>query len=188
MPTPRILAHFCLLTLFSLLPVQPLLSSTDLIADETGDNPANYVNASYGPGSAKPCNVVLRAVQAKTLTPIDHVQVAIDTQYDQNDPDPPEYNVSVRSDGSQSFIGGHVHDITKKVRAGAVSLGAPPPYFMLSVNTVEPGHSSDMGLVYRQCFAPTTTLLYVVKNYGESDESADYLWVKSGKYAIPAAH
>jgi hypothetical protein len=40
-----------------------------------------------------------------------------------------------------------------------------------------------MGLIYRQCFSPTTVLLDVVKDYGQADQSQDLLWVKSGKYA-----
>jgi hypothetical protein len=43
-------------------------------------------------------------------------------------------------------------------------------------------------LFYRQCFAPTTVLLFLYKDYAQSGESVDALWVKSGKYATPPAH
>ena len=73
------------------------------------------------------------------------------------------------------------------VHNGVVSLGTPPAYFMLDVNLILLGHGSGEGLVYRQCFAPTTVLLEVVKDYGGPTESSDLLWVKAGKYAaVPA--
>jgi hypothetical protein len=161
---------------------------TELMADETGDNGANYINGSTGPGSKNSCSVVLRVVEARTMKPITHIQVATDTQYNQDDPTPPHYVFGVSNDGTSTYAGGHVREITSAVRNGTVSLGTPPPYFMLGVNLIRPGHGADMGLVYRQCFAPTQVLLYVVKDYGQSDESGDYLWVKSGKNAAPPTH
>ena len=89
--------------------------------------------------------------------------------------------------GSQTYSGGNVHKITEMVQNGMVNLGNPPAYFMLGVNAIRPGHGGGIGLVYRQCFAPTTVLLYVVKDFGQPSESADLLWVKSGKYALPPA-
>ncbi len=161
-------------------------TQADLIADETGDSAANYVSANFGPGSQNSCSVVLRVVQAKTMTPITHIQVAIDTTY--NVDNPPHYVSGVGRDGTETFSGGGIHEITAQVRNGSVRLGIPPPYFMLDVNTIHPGHGSGSGLVYRQCFAPTTVLLDVIKDYGQSDESSDLLWVKSGKYATPPAN
>lgn len=66
-----------------------------------------------------------------------------------------------------------------------VRLGVPPPCFMLGVNVIHPGHAGSLGLVYGQCFAPTTVLLYVVKDYGQASESGDFLWVRAGKNAAP---
>jgi hypothetical protein len=160
----------------------------ELIADETGDNAANYESGASGPGSKNSCSVVLRTVEAGTMTPITHIQVAIDTQYNQDDPTPPHYVFGVRNDGTSTYAGGHVREITNAVHNGAVSLGTPPPYFMLGVNLIHPGHGADLGLVYRKCFAPTQVLLYVVRDYGKSTESGDYLWVKSGKYAASPTH
>ncbi|MGD0155977.1 MAG: hypothetical protein ABSB50_07755 [Terracidiphilus sp.] len=166
--------------------VKPPPTAAQLIADETGDDAANYVNGSYGPGSQNSCNVVLRVIQAKTMTPITHIQVAIDTTYNQDNP--PHYESGVHNDGTETFSGGGIHEITSEVHNGVVSLGTPPDYFMLNVNLIRPNHGSGEGLVYRQCFAPTTVLLYVVKDYGQQDESSTPLWVKSGKYATPPAN
>ena len=165
--------------------VKPPPSAADLIADETGDDAANYVNGMYGPGSKNSCSVVLRVVNAKTMTPITHIQVALDTSY--NVDNPPHYESGVHNDGTQTFSGGGIHEITNMVHNGVVSLGTPPAYFMLDVNLIRPGHAAGEGLVYRQCFAPTTVLLDVVKDYGGPTESSDFLWVKAGKYAAPPA-
>jgi hypothetical protein len=191
-PTLRILAALGLLAFSFLMrgqtpPAQTQPMTAELNADEARSDPADYISGDYGPETANSCNVVLHVVQAKTMTPIENVQVAIDTTYNQNDPDPPQYTVWVRSNGLETFLGGHVHNIKKKVHSGVVSLGAPPAYFMLNVNVVEPGHSSDMGLVHRRCLAPTTDLLYVVNDYGQPDESGHFQWVKSEKFAAPAA-
>jgi hypothetical protein len=164
---------------------KPPPTANQLIADETGDDAANYVNGMYGPGSKNSCSVVLRVVNAKTMTPITHIQVAIDTSY--NVDNPPHYESGVHNDGTETFSGGGIHEITNMVHNGVVSLGTPPPYFMLDVNLIRPGHGSGEGLVYRQCFAPTTVLLDVVKDYGGPTESSDFLWVKAGKYAAPPA-
>jgi hypothetical protein len=166
--------------------VKPPPSASDLIAGETGDDAANYVNGMYGPGSKNNCSVVLRVVNAKTMTPITKIQVAIDTSvYPDNAP--PSFTFGVRDDGSQSYSGGHVMEITNRAHNGVVRLGLPPDRFYLSVNLIQPGRGGGMGLVYRQCFAPTTVLLEVVKDYLQPDESSDLLWVKSGKYATPPA-
>jgi len=164
---------------------KPPPTAKQVIADETGDSADNYVSAFYGPGSKDSCNVMLRVVKAKTMTPLMPLQVAIDTQYDQNDPNPPHYNFGVADSGRETFSGGHLHEITTGIHDGMVDLGTLPPYFNMVVNAVHPGHSGGPGLIYRQCFAPTTVLLFIYKNFGQADESVDALWVKSGKYVTP---
>jgi hypothetical protein len=166
--------------------VKPPPSASDLIADETGDDPANYINGIYGPGSKNNCSVVLRVVNAKTMTPITKIQVAIDTSiYPDNAQ--PSYTFGVGTDGTTTYSGGHVMEITNRVHNGVVRLGLPPDRFYAGVNLIQPGRGGSLGLVYRQCSAPTTVLLYVVKDYLQPDESGDFLWVKSGKYATPPA-
>jgi hypothetical protein len=160
----------------------PPLTEAELIAAETGDSAANYVNAIYGPGSKNSCSVVLRVVRAKSMTPIvNRLQVAIDTTY--NVDNPPHYVYGMGTDGSQTFSGGGVHEITNQIRNGMVRIDNPPAYFNLGVNLMKPGTGASVGLIYRQCFAPTTVLLYVVKDAENPDQGGDWLWVKSGKYA-----
>jgi hypothetical protein len=165
--------------------VKPPPSAADLIADETGDDPANYAS-NAGPGSKNGCSVVLRVVSAKTMTPISHIQVVIDTAVFPDNA-PPAYTMGVGDDGTTTYSGGHVMEITNRVHNGMVRLGLPPDHFMLGVNVPLPHHGGSIGLVYRQCFAPTTVLLDVVKDYGQQDQSQDLLWVKADKYAaVPA--
>jgi hypothetical protein len=169
--------------------VKPPPTPAELIADETGDSADNYVSAFTGPGSQGNCDVVLRVVKAKTMTPLMPLQVAIDTQYDQNDPNPPHYDFGVANSGRETFSGGHLHEITTGIHDGMLDLGSTlPPYFNMVVNAVHPGHSGGSGLFYRKCFAPTTVLLFIYKNFGQFDEGVDALWVKSGKYATVPAH
>jgi hypothetical protein len=163
--------------------LKPPPTPAQLIADETGDDPANYVS-NAGPGSKNGCSVVLRVVSAKTMTPITHIQVVIDTAAF-SDSAPPSYTMGVADDGTTTYSGGHVMEITNRVHNGVVRLGLPPDHFMLGVNVPLPHHGGSIGLVYRQCFAPTTVLLDVVKDYGQDDQSQDLLWVKAGKYAAP---
>jgi len=123
--------------------------------------------------------VVLRVLRAGSMTPITSgFQVAIDPTYDQDHP--PSYDFGVHTDGSQTYSGGGVREITSQIHNGMVRIDNPPPYFNFDVNVYKPGSAGGMGLIYRQCFAPTTVLLYIAK-----DSGGDYLWVKSGKYATP---
>jgi hypothetical protein len=169
--------------------VKPPPTPAELIADETGDDAANYVSAFAGPGSKDSCDVVLRVVEAKTMSPLTNLQVAIDTEYNQNDPNPPHYEFGVGNDGTETFSGGHLHQIPTGPHNSSINLGSSlPPYWNMVVNAVHPGHSGGPGMFYRQCFAPTTVLLYIYKNYGQSNEAVDALWVKSGKYATAPAH
>jgi len=156
----------------------------EVIADETGDSADNYVNAIYGPGSANSCSILVRVVAAKTMTPItNRLQFAIDTTYDQNNPNPPHYEFGMARDGSQNYAGGGVHEITNQAHNGMVKIDNPPAYFNLSVNLMKPNYGASMGLIYRQCFQPTTVLLYVVKDPNDPSAGADWLYAKGGKFA-----
>lgn len=161
----------------------------ETFADETGDDGANYVSAYLGPGSKNACQVLLRVVDAKTLAPITHVQAAIDTSYNQDDPNPPHYNFGVGTDGTMTFAGGGLHEITSTMHNGIAVLNNLPPYFNLVVNVVElPGHASGTGLIYKQCFAARQVLYWIIKDRGQADQSSDVLWVKGGKFAVPPTH
>jgi hypothetical protein len=184
--TSRIVVCLGLIAFSSLMRAQSS-SAAQRIAAETGDNLGNYVDARSGSASQKSCNVLLRVVQAKNMKPLLNIDVAIDTQYNPNDPFP-FYPPAVSPDGRQIFSGGHLHEITTGYNNGSVGLGTVPQAFVLVVDVVQPGNAGIPDVVYRQCFAPTTVLLYIVNNLHQPDVNYDLLWAKSGKYATPPAN
>ena len=164
--------------------VKPPPTPAELIAAETGDDAANWVSANYGPGSANSCSILVRVVAAKTMAPIDRkYQAAIDTTYDQNNPTPPHYEFGVGNDGTSTYSGGGLHEITDQVHNGMLRIDNPPAYFMFGVNIPTPNHGADVGLIYRQCFAPVTVLYDVIKDPANPANGDDWLYAKSGKYA-----
>jgi hypothetical protein len=166
--------------------VKPPPTPAQVFADETGDDGANFVSANYGPGSANSCSVLVRVVAAKTMAPIDRkFQAAIDTTYDQNNPTPPHYEFGVGTDGTSTYSGGGLHEITDQIRNGMLRIDNPPAYFMFGVNIPTPNHGADVGLIYRQCFAPVTVLYDVIKDPSNPADGSDWLYAKSGKYATP---
>jgi hypothetical protein len=161
-------------------------TASDVIAAETGDSGANFVNASYGPGSKDSCSIVVSVVAPKTMTPITRRwQAAIDTTY--NVDHPPTYSFGVGNDGTATFAGGGLHEITSQIHNGMLRIDNPPAYFNLSMNVVQPGHGAGVGLIYRQCFAPVTMLYYVLKDANDPGQGGDYLYAKAGKYASAPA-
>ena len=169
--------------------VKPPATAAELIAEETGDSAANYVNAIYGPGSKDSCSIVIHVVNAKTMAPITRkFQVAIDTTYNQDSPNPPHYQFGVGNDGTSTYSGGGLHEITNQVHNSMLRIDNPPAYFNLGVNIPTPNHGADVGLIYRQCFAPVTALYYVLKDPADPGAGGDWLYAKSGKYAAAPAH
>jgi hypothetical protein len=168
--------------------IKPPPTPAELMAEETGDIGANWVNAIYGPGSTNSCSIVVRVVAAKTMAPINRkFQAAIDTTYDQNNPTPPHYEFGVGNDGTSTYSGGGLHEITNQIHNGMLRIDNPPAYFMFGVNIPTPNHGADVGLIYRQCFAPVTMLYDVIKDPSNPADGDDWLYAKSGKYATPPA-
>lgn len=166
--------------------VKPPPTPAELIADETGDDAANYVSGIYGPGSTNSCSIIVRVVAAKTMAPINRAyQAAIDTTYNQNNPTPPHYVFGVGNDGTSTYSGGGLHEITNQIHNGMLRIDNPPAYFMFGVNIPTPNHGADVGLIYRQCFAPVTMLYDVIKDPANPADGGDWLYAKSGKYAVP---
>ena len=79
--------------------------------------------------------------------------------------------------GFQVFVDG------KEVRVlpnGLTRLVGMPKQFNLEVRVPSGGGTAPIS---RQCIRPQTTLLLVAKNWDKLGEGADWLWVKSGKFA-----
>ena len=169
--------------------VKPPPTPAELMAAETGDSGDNFVNAIYGPGSKNSCSIILRVVAAKTMAPVTRRwQAAIDTTYNQDDPNPPHYEFGVGNDGTSTFSGGNLHEITSQIHNDMLRIDNPPAYFNFAMNVVQPGHGTSIGLIYRQCFAPVTMLYYVLKDPNDPGSGGDWLYAKAGKYAAVPAH
>lgn len=169
--------------------VKPPPTASELMAAATGDSGDNFVNAIYGPGSKNSCSIIVRVVAAKTMAPINRkFQAAIDTTYNQDDPNPPHYVFGVGRDGTSTYAGGGLHEITSQVHDGMLRIDNPPAYFNFGINIPTPNHGADVGLIYRQCFAPVTMLYYIVKDPNNPADGGDWLYAKAGKYAAVPAH
>jgi len=149
------------------------------IAAETGGSAADFANAIYGPGSKASCTVLFRVVQAGSMKPVTGgFQVALDRTVDVDHP--AHYVYGVGNDGTYTFSGGGLREVTSQLRNGTLRIENAPARFNLEVHYGKSGGGG--GLMYRQCSLPETVLLYVMK-----DDGGDWLWVKSGKYATVEA-
>jgi len=172
--------------------VKPLPTAAEAIAAETGDDAGNYVNAGYGPGSGNngsgsSCSIVIRVVAAKSMAPITRKwQAAIDTTYNVDHPSP--YTFGVGEDGTSTFSGGSIHEITSQIHNDMLRIDNPPVYFNLALNVLQPHHGTGDTLIYRQCFAPVTMLYYILKDPSDPGQGGDYLYAKTGKYAAVPTH
>jgi hypothetical protein len=130
------------------------------------------------PASKNACTVLLKVVHAGSMAPITTgFQVAIDTTVDIEHP--ANYVMGMSNTGRTTFSGGGLHEITGQMHNGVVQLGNVPAQFEMELAFGKGGDSS--ALIYRQCFAPQTTLLLVVKNPDKLSDGARWLWLKSGK-------
>lgn len=153
-------------------------TEAEAIAADTGGNAADYASAIMPPASKNSCSMQFKVVHAGTLQAITTgFQVAIDTTRDADHP--AHYVMGMSSNGRTTFSGGGLHEITGQMRNGAVVVPNIPASFDMELTFGSGGASS--ALIYRQCFAPETTLLLVVKNPSKLSDGARWLWVKPRK-------
>lgn len=154
-------------------PAQP--TEAERIAAATGGNAAGYANAIMPPASKNACTVLFKVVEAGTLKPVTSgFQAAIDTQVDVDHM--PSYSMGIGQGGRVTFSGGHLHEVTGQMQNGVLRIENAPPQFNMELAFGTGGDSS--ALIYRQCFSPETTLLFVVKNRQKLSDGGDWLWVK----------
>ncbi len=157
----------------------PPPTESEQIAALTGGNAGDFVKA-MPPASPNACTVLFRVVQAGSMAPITSgFQVAIDRTIDVNHM--PSYTMGMGTNGHVTFGGGGLHEETANLRNGVLRIENAPAQFYLDTAFGNAGESSN--LIYRQCFGPQTVLLYVVKNPAKISDGAEWLWVKSGKFA-----
>lgn len=155
-------------------------TDAERIAAETGASAADFTLATHGPASANSCTVIFRVVRAGSMAPITSgFQLALDRTVD---PDHPGgYTIGLGEVGHSTFSGGGLHEVTGQLQNGVLRIDNAPPQF--DIETAFGGAGSSSAFLYRQCFAPRTVLLYVLRNPARISDGDDWLWVKSGKYA-----
>jgi hypothetical protein len=79
--------------------------------------------------------------------------------------------------GFQVFVDGKEIPVLPN---GLVRLVGMPKQFSVDVRVPSGGATAPIS---RQCNKPQTTLLLVAKNWDKLGQGADWLWVKSGKFA-----
>lgn len=157
-------------------------TEAERIAAETGGNATDFANAIYGPGSKASCTVLFRVVRAGSMQPVTtRFQVALDRTVDVDHP--AHYVMGLSTEGVVTYSGGGLREVTSQLRNGVLRIDSVPSIFYLAVAFGKGGEAG--GNMYRQCVAPETVLLYVVKNPDKLSDGGDFLWVKSGKYATP---
>ncbi len=155
-------------------------SEEERIAAETGGKTGDFTNAIMPPASKNSCTVLFRIVRAGTMETISSgFQLALDTNVDFDHP--ASYSTGLSSDGHATFSGGSLHEVTSQFKNGVLRIDQPPPQFNMELYFGKAGDSS--ALIYRQCFGPQTTLLFVIKNPDKLSDGGDWLWDKAGKFA-----
>jgi hypothetical protein len=165
----------------------PAPTAEERFATETRDSGGSFADATTGPGSPNSCTMLMRFVAAGTMQPISDFQVALDLAYDQNGP-PPHYVMGGSPSGRTVFSGGQLKEYTGNIRNGVLQVDNVPPYFNLELTFAGGNKGASSSLIYRKCSGPQTVLLFVVKNPNKISDGADYMWVKSGKFATVPAH
>jgi hypothetical protein len=157
------------------------------IAAETGDTAANYSNATSPSMSKNSCSIFIR-VMREPSTPNDAMQpiltdfqIAIDPHVDLEHT--AQYVTGVHQDGTVSYSGGDLHELTSQIHNGVLRVDNVPEYFQISTHFRDGGDES--ALIYRHCASPQTVLLYVVKDPNDLSTGADWLWANAGKFATP---
>lgn len=138
-----------------------------------GATPASAAPAAPAPLTA--CTVVFRVVRAGSMMPLTSgFQTAIDLTV--NPSHLPDYMIAVGPEGYVTFEGGGLHEVTRDFRDGALRIENPPVQFEIDTEFGDAG--AGHALIYRQCFAPETTLVFVVKNPGRLSDGGQWLWLK----------
>lgn len=156
------------------------LTEGERIAAETGGNAQDFAMAIKGPASKDSCTVVFRIVRPGSMEKVTSgFQVAVDLTADADHP--AKYTTGLSATAHATFSGGGIREMTPQLRNGVLRIENAPATF--HIEAIYPAGGSGDALIYRQCFAPRTVLLFVLKNPDKRGVGGDWLWVKSGKYA-----
>lgn len=145
-----------------------------------GGDVKNYVSGLAGPASKNACTMAFRVVRAGTMEPVaDGLQVAVDLKLSAETN--PHYTIGAGEGGKATFAGGGLHEVPAPGHDGVFRVEDVPEVFEMDLEFGAGGATAAK--LYRQCFAPQTVLLYVVKDPANVEAGGGWLWVKAGKYA-----
>jgi hypothetical protein len=164
----------------------PPPTAAQRFATETGDDAANFVEATSGPGSPNSCTMLIRFVAAGSMQTLSNFQVALDLGFDPGNP--PHYVMGGSPSGRTVFSGGSLREYTGEIRNGVLRIDNVPSVFDLEMTFAGGNQGASSAVLYRKCAGPQTVLLFVLKNPGKVSDGADWMWVKSGKFATVPAH
>jgi hypothetical protein len=155
-------------------------TAQERVAGATGGNSQDYADATMPAASKNSCTVLFRVARAGSMEPVTSgFQVALDKNVDVDHP--AHYAMGMGGNGKITFSGGGLREETGQMHDGVLRIDNAPPQFDVELAFGKGGYSS--ALIYRQCFAPQTTLLLVVKNPEKLSDGTHWLWVKPGKRA-----
>lgn len=144
-------------------------------APTAADSTAADSTAPAPPALLSQCTVVFRVVRAGSMMPVTSgFQTAIDLTVDSHHI--PAYTIGIGPEGYATFEGGGLHEVTHDFRDGALNIVNPPAQFEIDTEFGDAG--AGHALIYRQCFAPQTMLVFVVKNPGRLADGGQWLWLK----------
>ena len=93
------------------------LTEAEKLAAEMGGNPGDFADATISAGPSKSCAVAFRIVRGGTLEPLTNgFPVGIDTTVDARHPG--NYTMGKHTDGTESFSGGGLHEVTRRSTTG----------------------------------------------------------------------
>jgi hypothetical protein len=152
----------------------------DAAAALVGGDAKNYVNGLAGPASKNACTMAFRVVRAGTMEPVtEGFQVGIDLKLATETN--PHYTIGAGENGKATFAGGGLHELNATGQDGVFRVENVPEVFEMDLEFGPGGATASK--IYRQCFAPQTVLLFVVKDPANLDAGGGWLWVKAGKSA-----
>jgi hypothetical protein len=140
--------------------------------------PGDAANAVMPPASANSCTALLRVVPTGKMTPLTGgYQVAIDRNVDPNRL--ASYSVDLAADGHANFSGGGLREETTSIGDGTLRIDNIPRQIHVELCFGKGGCAS--ALIYRQCTAPESVLLFAVRDPARLSDGGDWLWVKAAK-------
>ena len=162
-------------------PLVQVPTPEERVAGETGGNAADFVDATMPPGSPNSCTILFRPVRAGSMQPLSNFQVALDLNYDMEHP--AHYVMGTSPSGRTVFSGGSLKEYTAQMQNGVLRVENVPDHFDVEMTFAGGNAGASSALIYRHCAGPQTVLLFVVKNPDKVSDGADWMWVKSGKFA-----